>query len=65
MPPLPCDVNPYRVVLTLVLSCLVFGHTGGAGKELEADVTLDQGLELPGVASKHVRVVGPVMIPQA
>lgn len=51
--------------LTLVLSGLVFGHSGGAGKELEADVTLDQGLELPGVVGKHLRVVGPVVVPQA
>lgn len=42
----------------------MFGHTGGAGKELEADITLDQVLELPGVASKHIGVVGPVMVPQ-
>ena len=42
----------------------MFGHTGGAGKELEADVTLDQGLELPGVVSKHIWVVGPVVVPQ-
>lgn len=51
--------------LTLVLSSLVFGHTGSAGEELETNITLDQGLELPGVVSKHIRVVGPVMIPQA
>ena len=53
------------VVLTLVLSSLVFSHTGGARKELEADVTLDQGLELPSVVGKHIWVVGPVVVPQA
>lgn len=52
------------VGLTLVLSSLVFGHTGRVGKEFEADITLDQGLELPGVVSKHIRVIGPVMVPQ-
>lgn len=43
----------------------MFGHAGGAGEELETNVTLDQGLELPGVASKHVGVVSPVVVPQA
>lgn len=42
----------------------MFGHTGRVGKEFEADITLDQGLELPGVVSKHIRVIGPVMVPQ-
>lgn len=47
-----------------MLSGLVFGHAGGAGKELKADVTLDQGLELPSVVGEHIRVVGPVVVPQ-
>lgn len=51
--------------LTLVLSSLVLGHRGRVGEELEADVTLDQGLELPGVAGEHLRVVGSVVVPQA
>ena len=53
------------IVLTLVFRCLMFGHTGSTGEELETNLTLDQGLELPGVVSEHVRVVGPVMVPQA
>lgn len=52
------------VFLTLVLSGLVFGHTGSTGKELEANITLDQSLELLGVVSKHIRVVCPVVVPQ-
>lgn len=52
------------VVLTLVLSSLMFCQTDSGGKELKADVTLDQVLQLPGVASKDIRVVGPVMVPQ-
>lgn len=43
----------------------MFGHTGSAGKELETNIALDQGLELPGVVSKHIGMVGPVMVPQA
>lgn len=42
----------------------MFCQTGSGGKELKADVTLDQVLQLPGVASKDIRVVGPVMVPQ-
>lgn len=52
------------MTLTLVLSSLVFGQSGCVGEELEADVTLDQSLELPGVACKHLWVVGSVMVPQ-
>lgn len=52
------------VTLTLVLSSLVFGQSGCVGEELEADVTLDQSLELPGVACEHLWVVGSVMVPQ-
>lgn len=47
-----------------MLSSLVFGHTGSTGKELEADITLDQSLKLPGVVSKHIGVVGSVVVPQ-
>ncbi len=67
---LPKNVRIYStlyeacVVLTLMLSRLMFGHTGSTGKELEAHITLDQGLELLSVVSKHIRVVGPVMVPQ-
>lgn len=50
-------------MLTLVLGSLVFGQTGSAGEEFEANVTLDQGLELPGMARKYIGVVGPVMVP--
>lgn len=50
--------------LTLVLGSLVLGQRGCVGEELEADVTLDQGLELPGVAGEHLRVVGSVVVPQ-
>lgn len=53
------------MLLTLVLSSLVSGHSGGAGKELEAYITLDQGLELPGVAGEHIRVVDSIMVPQS
>lgn len=53
-----------RPVLTLVLGSLVLGQRGCVGEELEADVTLDQGLELPGVAGEHLRVVGSVVVPQ-
>lgn len=53
-----------RVVLTLVLSSLVFGHTGSAGKKLETDIALDQRLELPGVASEHIGMICSVMVPQ-
>lgn len=42
----------------------MFGHTGRVREELEADVTLDQSLELPRVVSKHFGVVGPIMVPQ-
>lgn len=42
----------------------MFGHTGSAGKELEADVALDQRLELPGVASEHIGMIRPVMVPK-
>lgn len=52
------------VTLTLVLSSLVFGQSGCVREELEADVTLDQSLELPGVACEHLWVVGSVMVPQ-
>lgn len=52
------------VTLTLVLSSLVFGQSGCVGEELEADVALDQSLELPGVACEHLWVVGSVMVPQ-
>lgn len=52
------------MTLTLVLSSLVFGQSGCVGEELEADVALDQSLELPGVACEHLWVVGSVMVPQ-
>lgn len=42
----------------------MFGQCGRVREELEADVTLDQGLELPGVAGEHLWVVGSVMVPQ-
>lgn len=47
-----------------MIGSLVFGKRGRVGKELEADVTLNQGLELPGVAGEHLWVVGSVMVPQ-
>lgn len=62
-----CNENHFlapRVVLTLVLSSLVFGHTGSAGEELETDIALDQRLELPGVASEHIGMICPVMVPK-
>lgn len=59
----PCQCVPCAV-LTLVLGCLVFGHASCTGEELEADVTLNQSLQLPGVVSEHVGVVGPVVVPQ-
>lgn len=40
------------------------GQAGCTGEELEADVTLDQRLELSGVAGKHVGVVGSVVVPK-
>lgn len=40
------------------------GQRGSVREELEAELTLDQGLELPGVAGKHVRMVGSVVVPQ-
>lgn len=47
-----------------MLSSPVSGQAGCAGEELEADVTLDQRLELPGVAGKHIGVVGAVVVPE-
>lgn len=43
----------------------MFGQTDRTREELEADITLDQVLELPGVVGKHIRVVSPVMVPQS
>lgn len=52
--------------LTRVLQQLVGIEAAGVGEELEADVTLDQALEgLAGLAGVDLRVVGPVVVPQA
>ena len=49
-----------------MLQRLVAAQAAGVGEELEADVALNQALEgLAGLAGVHLRVVGPVVVPQA
>lgn len=61
----PTETESNGPLLTLVLGGLVFRQAASIRKELEAELTLDQGLELPGVAGKHVRMGGSVVVPQA
>ena len=51
---------------TSVLQGLVGAQAAGVGEELEAGLALHQALQgLAGLAGVHLRVVGPVVVPQA
>lgn len=53
------------LVLTLVFGRPVLRQAAGAREELEADVALEQRLQLLGLTGEHVGVVGSVVVPEA